>query len=125
MSVDFGRIIRVTQGKAGENTEKNRVLDLFTTDSREVDGDGALFVAFKGERADAHHYLDSVLSEGKNGALIEDPAFLKANTVLVPSSRAALQQIARDYRENEIKDTLCINNRNPEAPNNKRTNLIT
>ena len=62
MSVDFGRIIRVTQGKAGENTEKNRVFDLFTTDSREVDGDGALFVAFKGERADAHHYLDSVLS---------------------------------------------------------------
>ncbi len=108
MSVDFGRIIRVTQGKAGENTEKNRVFDLFTTDSREVDGDGALFVAFKGERADAHHYLDSVLSEGKNGALIEDPAFLKANTVLVPSSRTALQQIARDYRENEIKDTLCI-----------------
>lgn len=108
MSVDFGRIIRVTEGKAGEGTDTNRAFDLFTTDSREVKGDGALFIAFKGERADAHNYLADVLSKGENGALIEDPAFLTANTVLVPSSRKALQLIAKDYRENEIKDTVCI-----------------
>lgn len=108
MSVDFGRIIRVTEGKAGEKTDTNRAFDLFTTDSREVNGDGALFIAFKGERADAHNYLSDVLSKGENGALIEDPAFLTANTVLVPSSRKALQLIAKDYRENELKDTVCI-----------------
>ena len=108
MSVDFQRIIRVTGGKAGEGTDMNREFDLFTTDSRETPGNNALFVAFKGERNDAHDYLDSVLSSDKCGALIEDQRFLKANAVLVPSSRKALQQIAKDYRENDIRDTVCI-----------------
>lgn len=108
MSVDFQRIIRVTGGTAGEGTDMDRKFDLFTTDSRETPGNKALFVAFKGERNDAHDYLDSVLLSDECGALIEDPKFLKANTVLVPSSRKALQQIAADYRKNDIKDTVCI-----------------
>lgn len=108
MSVDFGRIIRVTNGKAGANTDTERSFDLFTTDSRETKGKQALFVAFKGERTDAHGFVADVLAQGNTGALIEDPAFLTANTVLVPSSRIALQQIARDYRENELKNTVCI-----------------
>ncbi len=108
MSVGFQRIIRVTQGTPGEGTDMNREFDLFTTDSREAPGNNALFVAFKGERNDAHDYLAGVLSLDNCGALIENPEFLQANAVLVPSSRKALQQIARDYRENDIKDTVCI-----------------
>lgn len=108
MSVDFGRILRVTQGKAGEGTDFNKTFDLFTTDSREVSEKNALFVAFKGEKTDGHNYVADVLNRGQNGALIEDPAFLTADTVLVPSSRLALQKIAKDYRENELKNTVCI-----------------
>lgn len=108
MSVDFSRIIRVTNGVAGEGTDMEKKFELFTTDSREINGQSALFVAFKGEKNDAHDYLGAVLEKGNTGALIEDPAFLAANTVLVKSSRKALQDIAKDYRENELKNTVCI-----------------
>jgi UDP-N-acetylmuramoyl-tripeptide--D-alanyl-D-alanine ligase len=108
MSVDFSRIIRVTNGVAGEGTDMEKKFELFTTDSREINGQSALFVAFKGEKNDAHDYLGAVLEKGNTGALIEDPAFLAANTVLVKSSRKALQEIAKDYRENELKNTVCI-----------------
>ena len=108
MSVDFSRIIRVTQGVAGEGTDMEKQFELFTTDSREINEQNALFVAFKGEKNDAHDYLGAVLEKGNTGALIEDPAFLTANTVLVKSSRKALQDIAKDYRENELKNTVCI-----------------
>lgn len=108
MAIDFKRVIQVTGGVAGEGTDLNKSFSLFTTDSRETPSGNALFAAFKGERTDAHTFLDQVLSVETNGALIEDKNYLTANTVLVDSSRLALQSIARDYRENEIKDTLCI-----------------
>ena len=53
MSVDFSRIIRVTNGVAGEGTDMEKKFELFTTDSREINGQSALFVAFKGEKNDA------------------------------------------------------------------------
>ena len=79
MSVDFSRIIRVTQGVAGKGTDMEKQFELFTTDSREINEQNALFVAFKGEKNDAHDYLGAVLEKGNTGALIEDPAFLTAN----------------------------------------------
>ncbi len=108
MSVDLGRIIKITGGTAGEGTDNTRTFSLFTTDSRDVKQNGALFVAFKGEKTDGHDYVAAVLKAGENAALIEDARFLQANTVLVPSTRGALQAIARDYRQNELKNTLCI-----------------
>lgn len=108
MGISMERVVRVTGGIPGEGTDLYREYDYFTVDSRETAGHRALFFAFRGDRTDAHSYLPQVLSDPQCGAVIDEKEYLSANTVLVPSSRAALLALASDYRNNELRDTVCI-----------------
>ena len=73
------------------------------TDSRK-DLSGALFVALKGERFDAHDFVSQAVAAGAHGVLIhewrEDYEALKekADFLLVPDTLKALQELARAWR---------------------------
>ncbi|WP_034296747.1 UDP-N-acetylmuramoyl-tripeptide--D-alanyl-D-alanine ligase [Herbaspirillum sp. RV1423] len=69
------------------------------TDSRAVAA-GSLFVALRGERFDAHDFLDAVAAQGAAAVVVERvPAGLTIPAIVVPDTRVALGQIARHWRQ--------------------------
>src|SRR5919106_6747390 len=72
------------------------------TDSRALP-EGCLFVALKGERFDAHDFLEQVASGGAGGAVVRDGALLPAlpdgfGVYAVPDTLTALGALARFHR---------------------------
>lgn len=92
----LGDVARLTGGTLrGDDRETTHVV----TDSRAV-GDGALFVALKGERFDAHAFLGDVFSRGAIGAVVRDPAAIPSGSsvVVVDNTLAALGSLGRAHR---------------------------
>src|SRR5450830_368672 len=70
-----------------------------TTDSRAVSL-GNLFVALRGERFDAHDFLDTVAAQGAAAVVVERlPPGLTVPAIVVDDSRVALGTIARHWRQ--------------------------
>ncbi|MET2988158.1 UDP-N-acetylmuramoyl-tripeptide--D-alanyl-D-alanine ligase, partial [Herbaspirillum seropedicae] len=68
------------------------------TDSRAVKP-GNVFVALRGERFDAHDFLDAVADQGAAAVVVERvPPGLALPAIVVPDTRAALGQIAHGWR---------------------------
>jgi UDP-N-acetylmuramoyl-tripeptide--D-alanyl-D-alanine ligase len=69
-----------------------------STDTRAV-GAGQLFVALRGERFDAHDFIDQALQAGAAALLVErwTPS-CRAPVLMVPDARRALGEIARGWR---------------------------
>ena len=55
---------------AGRDSPADRVFASVSTDSRQLDT-GALFVALRGERFDAHAFLQQAAERGAAGAVVE------------------------------------------------------
>lgn len=75
-------------------------IDSISTDSRAIENK-SLFIALKGERFDAHHFLDEVSTAGAGAALIQDeqacPSQLPA--VCVADTRIGLGDFAAAWRK--------------------------
>ena len=68
------------------------------TDSRKVTP-GCVFVALRGEKFDAHDFLDDVLRQGAVCVVVQRlPAHLSVPALVVPDTRAALGEIAHYWR---------------------------
>ena len=89
----------IAQAVNGELIGADALAEGVSTDSRKI-GQGQLFVALKGERFDAHEFLDGALNAEAAGVLISQreavPAGLSA--VLVADTRLALGQLAAAWR---------------------------
>ncbi|WP_195984042.1 UDP-N-acetylmuramoyl-tripeptide--D-alanyl-D-alanine ligase [Clostridium sp. D33t1_170424_F3] len=75
------------------------VVTSVSTDSRQIEP-GALFVPIKGERTDAHAYIDATFAAGAVASLTEEHAQMEDTHawIRVPSTQTALQLIATAYR---------------------------
>ena len=74
------------------------VIDRVVTDSRQA-GPGDLFIALRGERFDAHDFLDGVAAQRVSAAILSRaPASLAVPYLLVPDTRRALGALARGWR---------------------------
>lgn len=72
--------------------------DGISTDSRGV-SPGNLFVALRGERFDAHAFLNEVAAKGVAAVVVERmPEGLSLPAMVVPDARVALGEIARHWR---------------------------
>ncbi len=78
---------------------ENTVVTSVSTDSRKISA-GALFVPIKGERTDAHIYIDAVFAAGAAATLTQnDTKKIDVHPwIFVPDTGIALQQIAAAYR---------------------------
>jgi UDP-N-acetylmuramoyl-tripeptide--D-alanyl-D-alanine ligase len=83
---------------AGAMVTADATVRQVSTDSRNLPA-GSLFVALRGERFDAHDFLDAV-QDGPVAAIMVErmPATLKVPALVVPDTRTALGDIARDWR---------------------------
>jgi len=69
-----------------------------STDSRDI-AQGNLFVALRGEKFDAHEFLQQVADQGAAAAVVEHaPIDLTIPALVVPDTRIALAEIARHWR---------------------------
>ena len=69
-----------------------------STDSRNI-AQGNLFVALRGEKFDAHDFLNQVAAQGAVAAVVERvPADMTIPALVVPDTRIALGEIARHWR---------------------------
>ncbi|EJL91781.1 UDP-N-acetylmuramoyl-tripeptide--D-alanyl-D-alanine ligase [Herbaspirillum sp. CF444] len=83
-----------------------------TTDSRAV-APGNLFVALRGERFDAHDFLDAVAGLGAAAVVVERvPAGLSIPAIVVPDTRAALGRIARHWRQQFAIPVIAVTGSN-------------
>jgi UDP-N-acetylmuramoyl-tripeptide--D-alanyl-D-alanine ligase len=79
---------------------KDAVFDSISTDSRTAKP-GQLFVALRGERFDAHSYLNQVAVRGVAGVIVESlPDGWDIPALVVPDTLIALGQIANRHRRN-------------------------
>ena len=83
-----------------EVAAQSHPIDSISTDSRAIES-GSLFIALKGERFDAHHFLGEVSAAGASAALIQDekacPNQLPA--VCVADTRMGLGDFAAAWRQ--------------------------
>jgi UDP-N-acetylmuramoyl-tripeptide--D-alanyl-D-alanine ligase len=89
------KLINISEGAA-----QTHPIDSISTDSRAIES-GSLFIALKGERFDAHHFLGEISAAGASAALIEDekacPNQLPA--VCVADTRIGLGDFAAAWRQ--------------------------
>jgi UDP-N-acetylmuramoyl-tripeptide--D-alanyl-D-alanine ligase len=83
-----------------EVAAQSHPIDSISTDSRSIES-GSFFIALKGDRFDAHHFLGEVSAAGASAALIEDekacPNQLPA--VCVADTRIGLGEFATAWRQ--------------------------
>ena len=80
------------------NTATDAAFDGVSTDSRQV-SIGNLFVALRGERFDAHDYLNEVAAKGVSAVVVERvPDGLTVPALVVPDTRVALGEIGAFWR---------------------------
>ncbi|RJG05045.1 UDP-N-acetylmuramoyl-tripeptide--D-alanyl-D-alanine ligase [Noviherbaspirillum cavernae] len=85
-------------GTVAVNAAVDVEFDGVSTDSRNVAA-GNLFVALRGERFDAHDYLNEVAARGVAAVVVERvPDGLTVPALVVPDTRIALGDIARGWR---------------------------
>lgn len=98
MNMTVGEIRRACGGKllCGD---PGTVVTSVSTDSRKIES-GALFVPIKGERTDAHAYINATFAAGAVAALTEEHTEMEDTNawIRVPSTVSALQLIATAYR---------------------------
>jgi len=91
------RLADVARWTGGRLHGDDVVLDAVSTDSRSP-SPGALFVALRGERHDAHDYVDAARANGACALLVERALPLDLPQVVVADTLAALGGIARAVR---------------------------
>lgn len=79
--------------------DPDTVVTSVSTDSRKI-GNGTLFVPIKGERTDAHTFIDATFAAGASATLTQEHDRMddKHAWIRVQSTEQALQQIAAVYR---------------------------
>jgi UDP-N-acetylmuramoyl-tripeptide--D-alanyl-D-alanine ligase len=108
LKLSIAEIASVVNGKITEKTDGNRTITSIFTDSREAEQNkGGLFAALKGERTDAHRFVEEVVGKGCC-ALIENDSYFTDNTILVANTTDALQTLAAWYRKEKLKITKII-----------------
>ena len=83
----------------GSEEMKHATITSVERDSRQI-RDGSLFLAIRDERVDGHDFIERCYENGAVCAVCEKaPANARKPYILVPSTLAAVKEIARAYRE--------------------------
>ena len=87
--ITLAEIAQVTDGQIVNAEKRNKVITSVSTDTRFIEA-GALFIALKGDRFDAHQFLDQAASAGASVLLVEQINNSKLPCIVVKDTRIAL-----------------------------------
>lgn len=95
----------------GEAGLLEREVTAVTADAREALVD-AVFVAVKGTKSDGHDYLSAAVEKGVIGIVVASydkvPRDFRGSVVIVPDSRAALDQLASAFHGHPADSLFCV-----------------
>ena len=93
------RLSDILQATGGELLGDDQVISGVSTDTRAID-EGQLFVALRGERFDAHDFLDQAVAAGATALLLSNAARVPAgvSALIVDDTRIALGKLAAAWR---------------------------
>ncbi|MFP5392419.1 MAG: UDP-N-acetylmuramoyl-tripeptide--D-alanyl-D-alanine ligase [Gammaproteobacteria bacterium] len=93
-----GTLSQLLPNVAGARMTMDAAFDSVSTDSRSA-GPGSLFVALRGERFDAHDFLQQVAASGAAAVVAEElPDGFALPALIVPNTLTALGEIANSWR---------------------------
>lgn len=87
--------------QAGGNDSHDSIVDEIVIDSRQISSNQSVFIALKGAQRDGHDFIPEAIRKGAKYIILEKlPTDLNKKVVYlqVPNSLAALQEIAKSYR---------------------------
>lgn len=113
MQVTLAQLQQWLTGAAVHNAAGELSMRGITTDSRAV-APGSLFIALRGERFDAHDFLEAVADLGAAAVVVDraPPPGLKIPAIVVPDTRVALGQIARHWRQQFAIPVIAVTGSN-------------
>ncbi len=88
----------IAQATGGRFNGTDAAIDFVTTDSRKAES-GALFVALKGERFDAHDFVSEVAGKGATAVVVERLLPVEIAQIVVADTLVALGQVAKLNRD--------------------------
>ena len=94
-------ILKASGGKLIRGDKEQKITDV-SIDSKTIPGDATLFIPLKGERVDAHRFIDNALENGAVGCLVSDLSKATENAgivIEVADTKKALQDIGAYYRK--------------------------
>ncbi|MEA5098428.1 MAG: UDP-N-acetylmuramoyl-tripeptide--D-alanyl-D-alanine ligase [Burkholderiaceae bacterium] len=107
-----GNLSSIQAWIAGSRRAGDAAFSGISTDSRNVQP-GNLFVALRGERFDAHDFLNDVVSHGAAAVVVERiPPGLQVPALVVPDTREALGEIARHWRRQFVLPVIGVTGSN-------------
>lgn len=125
----FDKLAAAVQGTLYNTAQAAKQFSGVSTDSRTV-VEKELFVALKGERFDAHDFVEKALSRNAAGLLV-DLSWSKLHMipatvpiVAVPSTHAALLQLAAAYRDQVAARRIAISGSNGKTTTKEITATI-
>ncbi|WP_386695989.1 UDP-N-acetylmuramoyl-tripeptide--D-alanyl-D-alanine ligase [Lonepinella sp. MS14435] len=86
------KIAEILNSKLIGNAETQ--IENISTDTRQQTQSG-LFFALKGERFDAHHYLEQAMAQGNVVVIVDHECTVNVPQIIVPDTRLALGQLAQ------------------------------
>lgn len=97
-SITLQQVVTACNGTYfGDKAMLSTVITDITTDSRKI-AENSLFIPIKGERFDAHNFIEDTFEKGAVCALSEKKLDTKGNYILVNSTFQSLKDIAKFYR---------------------------
>ncbi|MDX1803707.1 MAG: UDP-N-acetylmuramoyl-tripeptide--D-alanyl-D-alanine ligase [Alcanivorax sp.] len=101
------RLSQVAQWTGGNLQGEDLEVQAVVTDTRAMQP-GSLFVALKGERFDAHQFLDQARGDGAVAALVSQPQAVFEHAVQVADTRQALGRLASGYADQFSLKRLAV-----------------
>ena len=98
MKITAGKVAEICGGRLLCGSPETEICSV-ATDSRKL-GDRTLFVPIRGERVDAHIFIEKTLESGAAAALTQEHSAASGEKpwIAVRDTREALQKIAAAYR---------------------------
>ena len=114
--ITFSQLEAITGGKIIQQVTDPTVKSL-AIDSRKINSpEGVLFFAIAGQRHNAHHHLQEVYQKGVRLLVVEEMIkgkdYPEANILHVSSAIHALQEVARNHRQQFKLKTIAITGSN-------------
>lgn len=91
------RYSEIAQALNGRLIGTDGLYEFISTDTRNIQA-GSLFVALKGDRFDAHAFLDQAVAKGAAALMVSSAANLAVPQIIVNDTRKALGDLARLWR---------------------------
>ncbi|EPL9571516.1 UDP-N-acetylmuramoyl-tripeptide--D-alanyl-D-alanine ligase [Providencia rettgeri] len=98
ISLTLAQLAKITSGQIESAPNSEFVIENVSTDSRKI-GEKCLFIALKGERFDAHDFVEQVVVDGAKALLVDHKLAVNCPQVVVEDTRIAMGQLAAWVRQ--------------------------